>query len=231
MVGLMALFSVIMHENKSHAFPDIRDLLASERMRALDELRRRAYRVSPPEPEPLSFDEEQALFYEAVEEMGLQMCPNCLLFTNREEAVLRGLRIRKRTLDWSCTYDRVQIVSQRFVDVYVAAGLQGLCFQELPDDDDFRRLFVERSVEFDEERMRIRRSRLCDECGQYDEVTGANPTYIKGSPFISDDEFVRTDIEFGFGNFKGPKIICGERCKETIRAAGLRGLFFEPIGE
>jgi hypothetical protein len=80
---------------------------------------------------------------------------------------------------------------------------------------------------FDKERRKTRFLEMCSVCGQYYEVIGANPVFLKGFSVAGKDIY-RTDLKFGTGCRKNWSLICSERVLEALKKQKLRGLYYEP---
>ncbi len=155
---------------------------------------------------------------------GLRRCSACGGLLAKWDEPLRGLTLRKRKYDISETYDGVTVVSERFKSVYAVSGLSGLSFRQLANDAEFFAVQAVRIVLFDSERRSTRFLAFCSTCKRYASVIGATPAYIKAGCAVAANEFVRTDLEFGSGDEKGPLLICGGHAAEVLRHEKLKGV-------
>jgi hypothetical protein len=62
-------------------------------------------------------------------------------------------------------------------------------------------------------------------------VIGATPVYLRSGAQIGEREFVRTDLEFGSGDGKGPILLCGEAAAKSLRTANISGIELIPVAE
>lgn len=160
---------------------------------------------------------------------GIRRCEACNELIDKWNESLDGLIVRKRKFDISCTYDGLDVVSQRFIDTYEQASLVGLVFRQLPDDPAFFAIQAKRIVQYDSDRRKTKFAKQCPVCGKYESVTGATPVFLKPKQTIDDLEFVRTDIEFGSDDEKSPLILCGKQAGKALSQARIKGLELVPI--
>ena len=160
---------------------------------------------------------------------GTHRCIECGELLNKWGESLSGLILKKRRYDISCTYDGVQLVSGAFRSAYEEAGLAGLMFRPLPDDPSFFAIRPTRAVAFDSERRGTRFTAPCPGCGIHKDVSGATPVFLRPGSNVKENEFVRTDLEFGSDDEKSPILICGESAARSLSDAKLRGLDLVPF--
>ena len=151
-------------------------------------------------------------------------CEVCSALKDKWNEYLRGLIVKRRKFDVSCTYDGVTTVSTRFKAAYESAVLYGLRYRRLPDDPEFFTIRPERAVAFDAERRHTRFLDRCSACGEFNSVAGAFPVFLKPGTEVGDREFVRTDVEFGSNDEKTPLILCGGAAADALKAARLKEL-------
>lgn len=182
-----------------------------------------------------SLTDNQRIHQEIVPDMsgasrpGLHRCDLCGKLMAKADEPLSGLVIKKRKYDVSCTYDGIDIVSQRFKTVYEVEHLSGLVFRQLPQDPAFFAIYASKIVEFDAERRETEFENLCARCGQYESVIGVTPAFLKPGSDIGEREFCRTDLEFGSDDDKSPLVICGGEAAEALRQARLKGLDLQAV--
>ena len=158
----------------------------------------------------------------------VRRCPACAALTRKWEEDLSVVAIDKKShYDISYSYDGVLVVSRRFREVYEAEGMTGLEFSELQCG--YYAVTATRIVVFDAKSRQTRFENKCADCGEYESVTGATPAFLLASPEVAAMEFVRTDLEFGSGDEKGPVLVCGESAGEALRIAKMRGLELGPV--
>ena len=163
------------------------------------------------------------------EDARCKRCPTCQALLDKWNEPLDRLRVGKRSFDIGGTYDGVHVVSRRFREFYEIEELSGLSFTDLASDPDFFAIRPTRSVPFDAKKRGTRFLKLCAECGIYESVVGATPVFLKDDAHIDNSEIVRTDLEFGTNDEKGPKLLCGERAAAVLNESGLRGIDLTPI--
>ena len=160
--------------------------------------------------------------------VGVRRCEACGELLAKWEEPLESLVVKEQRFDISCTYDGVDVVSERFKSVFVEQNLRGLTFRSLSNSPSFYAVWATRVVEFDAERRGTRFENRCDVCGQHESVVGATPVYLKQGTNIEHDEFVRTDLEFASNDEKHPLLLCGDAAAAVLRRSKLKGLDLTP---
>lgn len=158
------------------------------------------------------------------ERPGVRRCAACHNLLAKWDEPLIGLRIKKRKMDLSCTYDGITVASRRFREVCEREGLTGLQFTPLPDDPEFFSILPTTEVAYDTERRGTQFQHWCPACKRFRWVTIATPVMLKPGQQIPDLGFVRSDVEFASDDEKHPLILCGEGAGRVLKAAKLRGL-------
>ncbi|MGB3410169.1 MAG: hypothetical protein WBA45_03140 [Microthrixaceae bacterium] len=146
-------------------------------------------------------------------------CSACGYVTDHEW-IDPSFRLRKPALDAGYTYDGYLIVSERLRSV---VGDRGALYDVLPSEPGHFSLRADEEVRFDTVRRRTRFEGLCETCGRYEAVAGATPVFLIDQQPLP-DRLVRTDIEFGSGDEKGPLLLLGEGLGRKLQAAGLKGV-------
>lgn len=159
----------------------------------------------------------------------VRRCDICHELLEKHNTPLTELVITKRTLDISITYDGIYIASNRFRRVYEKYALKGLKLSQLPNDIEFFSLKATRSLEFDTVRRKTRFVDKCSHCGLFESVVGATPVFLKPGYCIEEQEFVRSDLEFGSGDEKHPLLMCGGFAASVLIDEGLGGLNLESV--
>jgi hypothetical protein len=154
----------------------------------------------------------------------VRRCPECGELLNKWNEVLKGLKIKRRRLDISCTYDGVDVVSARFKQVYESNALTGLRFIPLLDDPEFTQIQATAVVEFDAIKRGTRFEKKCPVCGRFAVVVGATPVCLEEGSVIPERGFVWTDLEFGSDDGKSPLLLCGISAGQVLTNAKLNGL-------
>jgi hypothetical protein len=133
----------------------------------------------------------------------------------------------KEAPDLSATYDGQWIVSDNFKSFVESKGYGGISFASFRFDQKHFHVVLGRIVPFDGERRRTKFGRLCPRCGNYDDVIGAKPAYLRTVKYL-EDGFYRTDLLFGSGDEKHPLMIVGPNTKHELEESSLVGLEFAP---
>ena len=151
-------------------------------------------------------------------------CPKCgyrtdYRYTNKD------FKLKRKTMDFSSTYDGVTIVSQRFKDFCVRNGYDNLVFILLSKVPYFYQLYVNGNVlEFEA----TKKDKYCDVCGQYESVTG---------PFMMLDDiteplkdgFYQSDLWFASGNEKSPLTIIAPETKAKLDREKIKNVCLNKI--
>ena len=144
---------------------------------------------------------------------GAPRCQACGYVTNRD-TIDPALRVKRRRLDVSSTYDNVLLVSRRLAEACLDEWEVGLV--PLTADPEFLALRPPRIVPFDAERRGTRFENKCSLCGRYESVVGAKPGFLRISALPTPDGFFRTDLEFGSGDEKSPLIVASLSVRERL---------------
>jgi len=136
-------------------------------------------------------------------------------------------RLAATSHDISVTYDGQFVASRRFKEFSESRRHAGVEFRTFKDDRDHFHLVATSVVPFDVIRRKTRFENRCPECGNYESVIGAKPTYLALSDPLADG-FFRTDTLFASGNEKHPLIIVGLRTKSDLSLSKLVGLDLAP---
>lgn len=154
----------------------------------------------------------------------VRRCRSCGNILDKWNTPLNGCRVVRRDLDCGHTHDGVCIASQRFKNACERNGIEGIVFRPLPDDPEFCSVNASRAVRIDSKRRKVRFSRYCEDCEQYDEVVGATPVWLSQGERIAECECVRTDLEYACHDEKGFILLCGEQAAAALLSERLRGL-------
>jgi len=156
---------------------------------------------------------------------GLETCLSCgfkIDFTY----INKDFNLRKKVNDLSFTYDGYCIVSLKFKEACNRHNIAGADFIALPKENGYFFFRPNRIIEFDHQKRKTRFENMCEECGNYESVTGNKPAYIKGNLTAG---FFRTDILFGSGNEKSPLIIVSEQIKYILEQEKIKGVIYAKI--
>ena len=143
-------------------------------------------------------------------------CPTCGRKID-PEYVNPKFKAKRRTWDFSTTYDGYHIVSKRFREFCLTHGWEGMTCVPLPADKEYFVLRLSTLLPFDVKRRGTRFEDLCPACGAFYNVTGANPVYLRGITEPIQEGFFRSDLEFASGPEQNPLILVGIRTAEELQ--------------
>ncbi len=170
-------------------------------------------------------DNDSHMYYHAA---GLPVCPQCGYKMN-SEYINPDLRIKRRKYDFSFTYDNCAIVSLKFKEFCIRNGYSEIEFQKLPADSAFFLLAIRNVLDFDVEKANTRFLKFCPACNRYESVVGIAPFCLKNIHMPLEDNFYRTNLEFGSGNEKNPGIIVGVDTYSKLKREQFTGLEYARI--
>lgn len=154
---------------------------------------------------------------------------DCIDFVkNRQDFINKDFKIKKTKFDFSYTYDGALIASKRFKDFCEDNSLDNIDFYQLNSQIGFYLVKVNQIVKFDTERRDTRFLELSNSCGEYNEVIGATPIYLKDNIELKNG-FYRTDIEFGRGSAKAPLILVDKEGFKLLKKVNFKGLSGEEV--
>lgn len=137
--------------------------------------------------------------------------------------------MRRKSYEVSYTYDGQLIVSERFKAFCENNHMEGTVFTLVNAGRGLYRLTSNRIVEFNSDRRGTRFIDFCDVCGEYAEVIGANPPFLKNIHTPLKEGFYKSDLEFGSFKAKSPLIIVSVETKPLIEAALFKRPEFQEI--
>jgi len=182
----------------------------------------RGYIVDSHDNDSAAFENEAAV--------APRRCAKCGELLAKWDEPLAGLRITRRKLDLSVTYDGIEIASAAFRRVVSLNQLTGLKFIPLPEDPDFFQVIATKVVAVDSAKTGVEFDKRCKKCGRHESVTlGGRDLVLKPSARIPARGFARTDLEFASEDEKCPIILCGHDAGEILKKAKLRGMVLEPL--
>lgn len=147
---------------------------------------------------------------------------------NRHKYLSSDFSFKKTNLSLSATYDSSLIVNQRFKDFCLKNSYEGIEFYTIPKYSGFYLLNVEKEIEFDSKRRKVKFEQFEKTCGKYNSVIGAAPICLTSSIPLSDG-FYRTDIEFGTGYEQSPLIVIGTETYSKMQREKFTDIDYEPI--
>jgi hypothetical protein len=176
----------------------------------------------------LSADDNDLYFFR--NRTDVRRCPVCRQLTNKWEEDVASVPLTPPPRnDISYSYDGVLVVSPRFRATMAEGGASGLAFRPLQAG-----FFAARSVHtvpFDAARRKTRFEKRCGVCGEFESVVGATPAFLRPGAHVPDNGFVRTDLEFGSNDEKGPVELCGDDIARRLQDANLSGLDLMTVEE
>lgn len=111
--------------------------------------------------------------------------------------------LKRKTLDFSSTYDGITIVSLKFKEFCLRNGYNNLNFIKLPKSPNFFQFYVDGNyIEYNAGL----KENYCDLCGQYESVCVPMINLEKITEPLQDG-FYQSDLWFASGNEKSPIII------------------------
>jgi len=162
------------------------------------------------------------------EQSVLDLCPRCG-FLKKFDYHNPSYKVKRKNYDYFHPYDQGTIVSLRFKEFCLREGYHDILFKELERSIDFFQFFSERIVLVDATRTKMELNNFCPVCGNYEESTGSEPTYLLNVTKALDDGFYRTDKVFGSRNSKNPLIIVGPETHRKLKREKMKGLIYFPI--
>lgn len=159
---------------------------------------------------------------------GMSVCDKCGYKTDFDY-INPNLKIKRPFYDFSYTYDGCCIVSLEFKEYCKRADYSNIEFKKIPAEPLFFYFVVKKLLKFDVEKRKTRFENLCERCGNYESVVGANPAFLKDVEKPLDDGFYRTDQEFGSGNEKNPLIIIGVETYKKMKKEKFKGIEADEI--
>jgi hypothetical protein len=158
---------------------------------------------------------------------GLTNIPTCDKCGYRTDYRLNNVhfKLTRKIYEFSYTYDGVVIVSLRFKEFCGRNGYNNLRFIELERSFGFFQMSVTNNVLPYRARLK---EKLCDKCGQYEEIIGPSIDEQKVHEPLK-DQFYQSDLWFGSGNSKSPVLIVGEATKRKLEGEKFKNIIFKSI--
>ena len=120
--------------------------------------------------------------------------------------------LKRKTMDFSSTYDRVMIVSLKFKEFCKRYGYENLVFVELPKSPNFFHFYIEGNIlEFNARQ----KDKFCDACGQYKNVIMPSMK-LENITEPLPDGFYQSDLWFASGNEKSPITVISPVTKANL---------------
>lgn len=157
---------------------------------------------------------------------GLHVCPACGFRTDFE-FTNPDFRVPFRKYDFLATYDWAEIASEKLKNFCEANGLTGLRFIPLPKSKGFFHFIVDNVLPLDEERIGLKKQKLCSQCGNYREVFGLFTRHLRNLTIPLGDGIWRSDVRIGSGNMKHSVLYVGSVTRDKMKQANLKGVHFD----
>ena len=152
----------------------------------------------------------------------LEDIPKCLVCGYRTDFRYTNphFKLRKKSLDYSGTYDGVTIVSNKFKVCCENLWYSNLVFVPLQKAPGFFQFYITDSfITYSAHR----KEKLCHNCGQYESIIGPTIDLHHISEPL-EDGFYQSDLWFASGNEKHPIYLVAPETMTKLKAAGLKGL-------
>jgi hypothetical protein len=133
--------------------------------------------------------------------------------------------LHKKTLDVSCTYDIITIVSLKFKEFCIRSGYKNLVFIPLLKVPNFYQFYIDGNVL---EYTAGTKEKYCNTCGQYESVVVPLINLEKISEPLKDG-FYQSDLWFGSGNEKSPTIIIAPETKAKLDREKIKNICYHKI--
>lgn len=146
------------------------------------------------------------------------------------DSTYRPTNIDVRTsLDFSTTEDGATVCSHAFVAFCREHEIRGIDFDAVHGKD--RIYYVpkaSRVLDFDAKRRETKFIKKCPKCGNYSEVIGATPVFLRNGQ-LPPIGFSLTDLSFGSGRRKRPLFLIDCETASLLRRSRLRGMSFKSV--
>lgn len=137
----------------------------------------------------------------------------------------RDFVLKRKTMDFSSTYDGITIVSLKFKEFCNRYGYENLVFGELPKALGFFQFYVEGNILGYDAGLK---EKFCDTCGQYESVVRPIIESI-GMTKPLPDGFYQSNLWFGSGNEKSPLTIISPATKEKLAREKFKNICMNKI--
>jgi len=148
--------------------------------------------------------------------------PKCLVCGYRTDFRYTNLnfKLKRKSLDYSGTYDGITIVSKKFKICCEELGYSNLFFIALPKAPGFFQFYIKDNfISYSAHR----KEKLCEACEQYESIIG--PTIdLHNVHEPLEDGFYQSDLWFASGNEKSPTYLIGPETMAKFKGAGLKGI-------
>lgn len=133
--------------------------------------------------------------------------------------------LKRKTLDFSATYDGITIVSLKFKEFCLRYGYTNLEFIPLPKVPNFFQFYVNNNVLSYKAYSRVN---LCTKCGMYESVTVPEMNLEDIIEPLADG-FYQSDLWFASRNEKSPIFVIAPKTRENFKKEGFNNICFKKI--
>ena len=157
-------------------------------------------------------------------EVNVPKCDKCgyrtdFRYTNKDFV------LKRKTMDFSSTYDGITIVSLKFKEFCNRNGYKNLEFIELPRTPNFFQFHVNGNII---EYNAGLKENFCETCGQYESIVAPSMKRENITEQLSDG-FYQSDLWFASGNEKSPIIIISPTTREKFKTEKFKNICFAKI--
>ena len=151
----------------------------------------------------------------------LRRCAKCGLLTHKWEEFADSPN--KPKADISTSVNGHTMVSPKFWKIYEENEFFGVDFWPLSSR--YHVLFPTRTVEIDPIHYKIMPLKLCERCGQYEEIlVHGKPRLAASERSIASNEIVRSATDYGGKMYKGYHVFIGDNVRDILEIKSLSGL-------
>lgn len=165
------------------------------------------------------------------EDSQLEWCPLCR-YLRDFDTPNPNYKIDRKSLSYGSkraltyTYDGRPIVTNAFREFCERERYEGIKFNSFDHDQEHFYPVFSRIIQMDPIHGNTKFGIQCSFCNNYQYVTGGFEYVMQSSPIP--DGLFRSDLIYGQGNNKNPRIIVGLETREKMLTAGLKGISFLP---
>jgi hypothetical protein len=143
--------------------------------------------------------------------MTIPKCDKCSYRTDYRYTN-KDFKLKRKTLDFSSTYDGITIVSLKFKEFCSRYSYKNIDFIPLPKSPNFFQLNIIDNILKYTARLK---ENFCDKCGQFESIIGASMEFENFVEPLADG-FYQSDLWFASGNEKSPILIISPITKEKL---------------
>jgi hypothetical protein len=178
---------------------------------------------------------DDCFYYNKEKHILLEYCPECGIVANREQAIALGVALyrRQRRRLWDVTWDGVDIVTGRFVEIYEKYRMNGLTFTQLPKAPNCFLVRCKNIVRHDQTANEdLVLNAVCPTCGRRGGAYRPWPYRMvaEDEARLAPNTFYQSDITFGDRDTQSSLYYATEDIMEAFRAEAGR-IFFVRVDE